>query len=74
MPRRPRWGQFSAHEWTTVTVPAGTFSALRIKQDRPGFQEEYWYAPAVRWIVKHRDSHNWTAELLSYKLFPRAVR
>jgi len=52
-------------------VSAGTFWALRIVQDRSRYQETYWYAPAVRWMIRYESSRNWKAEMLSYKLFPR---
>jgi hypothetical protein len=57
-----------------VTVPAGTFWALRVEQDRSRYQEKYWYAPAVRWMIKRESSRNWKAEMVSFKLFPRPTQ
>jgi predicted aspartyl protease len=56
-----------------VTVPAGTFEALRLSVKDPTGRlvEEYWYAPEVRWLVKERAylaSGVRERELLGYRL------
>ena len=69
--------------WEDVTVPAGTFRALRIesegtvqvsKKPKPGRSAvTAWYAPEVRrWIRLEQDfgPNGLTSELLSYKIAP----
>ena len=55
-------------------MPAGTFRAIRIQYFTKRYQEEYWYAPAVRWWVKLSTSTNWHTELQAFKLFPPPER
>ncbi len=44
--------------WETVTVPAGTFKALKIVQGNKHFKSTNWYVPAlssmVKWHVKNK--------------------
>ena len=55
-----------------MTVAAGTFWALHVRQDKVNarFKDEYWYAPAIRWIVKYQNSRNWHCELTASNLLP----
>src|SRR5690348_10679868 len=66
--------------WEDVTVPAGTFHAIRgdVTQrviGRQGAHDQvsitYWYAPKVNRFVKYQyesnTEGNWDAELVSYK-------
>ena len=54
-----------------VTVPGGTFKALRIQAGG----ETVWYAPSIGWIVKERVGPNgkdgWRLELVEYSIPPR---
>jgi len=51
-----------------VTVPAGTFRALRIQAG----EETFWYAPSIGWAVKEEIETNgkivWLLELVSYRI------
>src|SRR4030042_7137055 len=51
-----------------VTVPAGTFNALRIQAG----EETVWYAPSIGWVVKEQigsyGKDGWLLELVEYSL------
>lgn len=51
-----------------VTVPAGTFNALRIQAG----EETFWYAPSIGWVVKEQigsyDKDGWLLELVEYNI------
>jgi hypothetical protein len=51
-----------------VTVPAGTFKALRIQAG----EETFWYVPSIGWVVKEQiGSHGkdgWLLELVKYSI------
>lgn len=51
-----------------VTVPAGTFKALRIQAGG----ETVWYAPSIRWVVKEQigpyGKDGWLLELAEYSI------
>jgi hypothetical protein len=51
-----------------VTVPAGTFKALRIQAG----VETFWYAPCVGWVVKEQiepyGKEEWLLELVEYSI------
>ena len=54
----------------TVTVPAGTFEALRLRHSGWDFAEHTWYAPEIGRHIRYRDARNpnrqfW--ELLEYR-------
>ena len=54
----------------TVTVPAGTFEALRLRQSGWDFAEHSWYAPEIGRLIRYRNVRNpnrdfW--ELLEYR-------
>ena len=54
----------------TVTVPAGTFEALRLRHSGRDFAEHSWYAPEIGRLIRYRDARNpnrqfW--ELLEYR-------
>ncbi len=54
----------------TVTVPAGTFEALRVSHVWPGFAVYFWHAPEIGFeLVKFEDGRNsnWRRELLDYR-------
>ncbi len=55
-----------------VTVPGGTFEALRIQAGG----ETVWYAPSIGWIVKERigpyGKDGWRLELVEYSI-PRRI-
>lgn len=44
------WWKVAAHE--DVTVPAGTFKALRLEGSNPFSSTTLWYAPSIKLIVK----------------------
>ncbi len=54
-----------------VTVPAGTFRALRIHAD----EETLWYSPSIGWAVREqigpRDRDGWLLELVEYSIPPK---
>lgn len=56
--------------WETVTVPAGTFKALRVDVITRGvnfdYDLTYWYSPDVSRFVKLTTSTGFKAELVSY--------
>jgi hypothetical protein len=56
-----------------VTVPAGTFKALRIQVGG----ETVWYAPSIEWIVKEQmgpyGKDGWLLELAGYNIPQRAT-
>lgn len=59
----------------TISVPAGTFQALHVTvKDLTGkVVAEYWYSPAVKWLVKdrlYRPSGVIERELVEYTLKP----
>ena len=68
--------------WESVSVPAGTFKAVRLSLTRSGGQaaasEEAWYAPEAKAIVKRTMNYpsgvrrnafdQTTVELVAYKL------
>lgn len=45
-------GDFEAIAWERITVPAGSFRALRIRHTGWGYSLQYWYAPEVRYFVR----------------------
>jgi hypothetical protein len=51
-----------------VTVPAGTFEALRIQAG----EETFWYAPSIGWVVKEQieayGKDAWLFELVKYSI------
>ena len=51
-----------------VTVPAGTFKALRIQAGG----ETFWYAPSIGWVVKEQiepyGKDGWLLELMKYSI------
>jgi hypothetical protein len=51
-----------------VTVPAGTFKALRIQAG----EETFWYAPSIGWAVKEEirpyGKAEWLLELVNYRI------
>ena len=51
-----------------VTVPAGTFKALRIQAGG----ETFWYAPSIGWVVKEQigpyGKEEWLLELVEYSI------
>ena len=51
-----------------VTVPAGTFKALRIQAGG----ETFWYAPSIGWVVKEQiepyGKEEWLLELVKYSI------
>jgi len=51
-----------------VTVPGGTFKALRIQAGG----ETVWYAPSIGWVVKERigpyGKNGWRLELVEYRI------
>jgi hypothetical protein len=51
-----------------ITVPAGTFKAIRIQAFERRYSEEYWWAPSARMSVKIDTSANWHAELIAFEL------
>ena len=55
----------TAHGVENVTVPAGTFQAMRIDIIADGAPQTEWYAPGVG-LVKWADSHKHGMELVSY--------
>jgi hypothetical protein len=76
------WSQrLSVQGWEKVTVPAGSFDALRIVRQidfvHPDFFRSYstridtsWYAPQVgRWVKR-----DWTGSYISPDLMPRGGR
>jgi hypothetical protein len=54
-----------------VTVPAGTFTALRIQAD----EETLWYAPSIGWAVREQigpqGRDGWLLELVEYSIPPK---
>lgn len=63
-------GKRTVHEPEKVTVPAGTFTAVRVVWDREGEQQTFWYAPGigeVKRVVKRGDNEVVTRALKSYK-------
>ena len=49
-----------------ITVPAGTFKALRIKHAGwRGAWEQYWYAPDIKFWVRYEDPY-YMEELVSF--------
>ncbi|HVL58930.1 MAG TPA: hypothetical protein VM491_20710 [Burkholderiaceae bacterium] len=76
---RFRWSQtLRSRGWERVTVPAGTFDALRVTRrmwfDHPGLYrirserwETLWYAPAVnRWVARE-----WSGEFIEEPMIQR---
>ncbi|MFQ6672184.1 MAG: hypothetical protein ACE5KY_02695 [Candidatus Tectimicrobiota bacterium] len=58
-----------------ITVPAGTFETFHLERRSRGSTMFYWYAPAVKNIVKYKgvdwhDDLNYVVELVSYRLKP----
>jgi len=54
----------------TVTAPAGTFEALRLRHSGRDFAGRNWYAPEIGRLIRYRDARNpnrqfW--ELLEYR-------
>ena len=53
-----------------VTVPAGTFNALRIQAG----EETFWYALSIGWVVKEQigsyGKDGWLLELVEYSIPP----
>lgn len=72
--------RFQIIAYESVTVPAGTFKAFHLQHrafhpefPASGSTMHYWYAPAVKNMVKYKgvDSHsgfNYVMELLSYRV------
>ena len=62
----------------TVEVPAGRFSAFRIRRQAQGTDsDEYWYAPAVRWYARwtgRRGDASFEERLREYIAAPRPPR
>lgn len=63
-------GEFHAIRWEQISVPAGTFEALRIFHYGWGYTAEYWYAPAVRHIVRLEGMRGYVEELVSFHPAP----
>lgn len=51
-----------------VTVPVGTFKALRIRHSH-WVWEEYWYSPEVKFWIKYED-RVYLEELVSFHPVP----
>ena len=66
--------EVNVRTYEKVTVPAGTFDALRIQAG----EETFWYAPSIGWIVKEQigssDKDGWLLELAEYKIPHRIVK
>ena len=70
-----------AEAFEEISVPAGTFSALRIEEDQQNLSSgdmtlgvmraTYWYAPAVKTIIKMEVDRTsaWGYDLISFQLF-----
>ncbi len=60
--------EVNVRTYEKVTVPAGTFNALRIQAG----EETVWYAPSIGWAVKEQiessDKDGWLLELAEYKI------
>ena len=51
---------FTVENCENVTVPAGTFAAFKIvRHSGKDAFSEYWYAPAAKTVVKHRNADVW---------------
>jgi len=64
-------GDFESVTWERLTVPAGSFRALRIRHAGWGYSVQYWYAPEVRYFVRFENLSGYQAgrvhELVSMK-------
>jgi len=65
--------EVNVRTYEKVTVPAGTFNALRIQAG----EETFWYAPSIGWVVKEQigspGKDGWLLELAEYKIPYRIV-
>jgi hypothetical protein len=66
--------EVNVRTYEKVTVPAGTFNALRIQAG----EETVWYAPSIGWAVKEQigscGKDGWLLELAEYKIPHRIVK
>jgi hypothetical protein len=67
------YNRFKVLSYGPLTVPAGTFEAFHLERRSPRTTMNYWYAPAVKNIIKYqgvdwRDDLNYVVELESFDL------
>ncbi len=60
--------RMNIQRYEEVSVPAGTFGALRIQAG----EETFWYAPSVGWVIREQtgpqDGGGWLLELVEYSI------